>query len=244
MAEQLTFELADPPPATLETFVPGRNAEVVDVLARAARHEIGDGIVLWGAQGVGKTHLLSAVVAAARASGREAHGLADPSLVADIALGAGALVAVDCVDAADARAEAGLFTLYNALASCGGQLVCASRVPPARMSLRDDIRTRLGWGLVYEVVALADADKPDALRAYARARGFALSGEVVDYLLAHGRRDMGSLVHALTALDRHSLAMRRPITVPLIRDWLQAEMGLTPREQGPVGMSTAPPPER
>jgi chromosomal replication initiation ATPase DnaA len=58
MAEQLTFELADAPPPTLQTFVPGPNVEVVDVLARAARHEIGDGIVLWGAQGGGKTHLL------------------------------------------------------------------------------------------------------------------------------------------------------------------------------------------
>ena len=230
MAEQLTFELHDAPPATLETFVAGPNAEVVDVLARVARHEIGDGIVLWGAQGGGKTHLLLAVVAAARANGREAHCLVDPAHVDDLAIGAGALVAVDRVDTADARAEAGLFTLYNTLVARGGQLVVASRVPPARMSLRDDIRTRLGWGLVYEVLALADADKPEALRAFARARGFALSDEVVDYLLAHGRRDMGSLVHALTALDRHSLAMRRPITVPLIRDWLQTEMRLAQRE--------------
>jgi DnaA family protein len=84
----------------------------------------------------------------------------------------------------------------------------------------------LGWGLVYELIPLADADKPAALAAYARGRGFRLADEVIDYLLAHGRRDMGALVGALAALDRHSLANKRPITVPMLRAWLQQDIDL------------------
>jgi DnaA family protein len=60
-----------------------------------------------------------------------------------------------------------------------------------------------------------------ALAAYARERGFALGDDVIAYLLAHGRRDMRALVATLAALDRLSLAQKRPVTVPLVREWLQ-----------------------
>jgi len=69
-------------------------------------------------------------------------------------------------------------------------------------------------------------DKAAALAAYARERGFRLSDDVVRYLLAHGRRDMTSLVATLAALDGHSLATQRSITVPLLREWLQRDLGL------------------
>jgi DnaA family protein len=83
------------------------------------------------------------------------------------------------------------------------------------------LRTRLGWGLVYEVLALSDDDKPAAMAAFAEQRGFHLSADVIDYLLRHGRRDLPSLLATLAALDRASLSSRRPITVPLLKDWLR-----------------------
>jgi DnaA family protein len=55
------------------------------------------------------------------------------------------------------------------------------------------------------------------LRRYAQARGVKLPDDVIDYLLAHFPRDMASLLRAVTALDRESLATRRGITVPLVR---------------------------
>jgi DnaA family protein len=113
------------------------------------------------------------------------------------------------------------------LASVGGQWLAASHVPPMALPLRDDLRTRLALGLVLEIQPLADADKPAALAAYARERGFHLSDDVIVYLLAHGRRDMTSLVATLAALDRRSLAMKRNVTVPLLRDWLQRDLGLS-----------------
>ena len=139
------------------------------------------------------------------------------------------LVAVDRVEAADADAQARLFTLYNALRAAGGALLVAAGAAPATLPLRDDLRSRLGWGLVFEVLPLADDEKPAALVAWARLRGLTLSDDVVAYLLAHGRRDMASLLATLTALDRHSLATRRSITVPLVRDWLQRDIGFTAR---------------
>lgn len=220
--EQLVFELVEPEPPAFRTFVAGRNGEAIAALERAAAGALAEpGIVLWGPPGAGKSHLLSATVAAARAAGRPAWHCDSPAGLRREAPAPGTLVAVDDVGAADAEGQARLFTLYNVLRDRGGTLVTAAETPPARLPLRDDVRTRLAWGLVYEVVPLADAEKPAALAAYARSRGFALSDEVIVYLLSHGRRDMRTLVATLAALDRRSLAQKRPVTVPLLREWLQ-----------------------
>lgn len=221
MAEQLVFELVAPEAATFASFVAGRNAEAVAALERLSTGGGEAGVVVWGASGAGKSHLLAACVAAAARAGRAAHLVATPSLADPASADDRALVAVDDVDRADDAAAARLFTLYNALRERGGTLVASSTVPPARLALRDDLRTRLGWGLVFEIVPLADDEKAAALAAYARARGFALGDDVIDYLLAHGRRDMRALVATLAALDRRSLAQKRPVTVPLVREWLQ-----------------------
>jgi DnaA family protein len=223
--EQLIFELTTPEPPTFANFLPGPNREVVAALARVAGGEGAEtGLVLWGPPGVGKTHLLRATAAAAETR-RPVRFCADPNSLPSDPPVPSALVLVDAVDQADAEAQGRLFTLYNALKAAGGTLVAAAELPPARMPLRDDVRSRLGWGLVYEVLPLADEDKPAALATYARSRGFTLGDDVIAYLLAHGRRDMTSLVTTLAALDRHSLASKRPITTPLLREWMQRGLG-------------------
>lgn len=230
--EQLIFELATPEPPSFANFLPGPNREAVAALRKFAAGEAAEtGLVLWGPTGVGKTHLLHATADAA-AGKRPVQYCADPTaLPVDAPLPA-TLVLVDDVDRADAAMQGRLFTLYNNLKATGGSLIAAAALPPARMPLRDDVRSRLGWGLVYEVLPLADEDKPLALATYARSRGFALADDVVAYLLAHGRRDMTSLMATLAALDRHSLASKRPITTPLLKEWLQRGLGFSQAAPG------------
>jgi DnaA family protein len=235
--EQLVFELAPPEPPRLSNFLPGRNRELIAALTRFASGAGSDtGLLIWGASGAGKTHLLRAAIALAAERGVEAHFHGEPSAVdADPARTSGMLVAVDRIDEADAAAAARIFTLYNALKQGGGRIIAASRTPLAALPLREDLRTRLGWGLVYEALALADDEKPAALATYARQRGFDLSVEVIDYLLRHGRRDMASLLAALAALDRLSLAAKRPVTVPLLREWLQDTLDWETRSKSAPG---------
>lgn len=225
--EQLIFELATPEPPSFANFLPGQNREAIAVLAGFASGQAAEtGLVLWGPPGAGKTHLLLATAAAAQGV-RPVHVSAGPQMLPAEPPAPAALMLVDDVDGADADAQGRLFTLYNALKATGGSLIATAAVPPARMSLREDARSRLGWGLVFEVVPLADEDKPAALVTYARSRGFALSDDVIAYLLAHGRRDMPTLVATLAALDRYSLASKRAITMPLLKDWMQRGLGFS-----------------
>ena len=220
-----------------DNFLSGENAEVLAHLRRyAAGESISASVLLWGAPGSGRTHLLQASVAAARAAGRPAHsigheavGRADgrqvrPAGSETIPVEAepGALYALDDVDLLPPDAQGRVFTFYNACRAAGSQLLLAASVPAARLLVRDDLRTRIGAGLILEVRPLADRDKPAALAAYAREQGFDLGADVIGYLLTRGRRDMGALIANLRELDRYSQVLKRPVTVAMVRELLVA----------------------
>jgi DnaA family protein len=231
--EQLVFELAVPEPPSFANFLAGRNAELVDALSAFVTGGRDTGMLIWGGPGVGKTHLACAAVALAQEHGLGARLFAHPSEIDDDALASlrgstEQVIAIDGIDSADEAAAGRLFTLYNAIKERQARLIATSRMPLAALPLREDLRTRLGWGLVYELLALDDDAKPAALAVYAKGRGIVLSDEVIDYLLRHGRRDMPSLLATLAALDRQSLATKRPITVPLLKGWLQRELEWKP----------------
>ncbi|MDR0249701.1 MAG: DnaA regulatory inactivator Hda [Burkholderiales bacterium] len=180
------------------------------------------GLLLWGAPGSGKTHLLHAARALALASGFSVYTLSRNEILPPLPEWPAppALWIADDVDSAEDGLQSYLFTLYNALKENGGGLLVSASAPPARLALREDLRTRLGWGGIYEIVTLHDEDKLQALIAHADTRGLRLPAEIVAYLLKHSRRDMRSLVAVLDALDRYSLSLKRPLTLPLVREWL------------------------
>ncbi len=97
---------------------------------------------------------------------------------------------VDDVDSLLESQQQQLFVLMNEIRSGGtARFVAAGNAAPMHLDLRDDVRTRLAWGLVYQVHALSDEEKAQALSAHAASRGFGLSGDVVEYLLtSHATR--------------------------------------------------------
>ncbi|NEX60707.1 DnaA regulatory inactivator Hda [Noviherbaspirillum galbum] len=220
---QLLLDLGAAKPPTLDSFVAGQNGELLDLLARFAQRDggaPGDRIAyVWGESGAGKTHLLRAL-----AAGERSRYIAPDGPDNDFRYSpATSLYLVDDCERLSAERQVTVFNLYNQVRDQGGWLVAAGPLPPSRMALREDLRTRLGWGLIYQVHGLTDEDKIAALGRTAAARGLTLSPGVLPYLITHFRRDMQSLSAMLDALDKYSLETQRPITLPLLREVLQLD---------------------
>jgi DnaA family protein len=201
---------------TLDNFVAGRNIELLAALRQMLAATAGErGIYVWGETGSGRSHLLQAAVEGALASGQTA------AYACGEVPDAAQVVAVDDVEKLDDAGQVALFVLYNRLRESGGMLLVSGSQAPAFLQLRDDLRTRLGWGLVDQVLALSDAEKAQALQQHARARGLELPNEVTTYLLRHGRRDLPALLATLNALDEHCLRLKRVASVPLLKEVMQ-----------------------
>jgi len=219
-ARQLLLNLRDDPPPSLDNFIVGANVQALQALRTCAA---GRAMYLWGPPGVGRSHLLRAVASGPRAQYVDAMTAADVlhRLIRDEAM-AFTCVAVDDVHLLQAEAQAALFALYNRWrarvatpqAFC---LIAAGDRAPLALSLREDLRTRLGWDLVLRLQALSDHDRTQVLQTRAAQRDLALAPEIVQWLLTHHSRDMRHLCALMDALDRHSLQTLKPITLPLLK---------------------------
>ncbi len=199
--KQLLLDIKPAAPPTLQNFVVGRNAEAIASLEIAIKGQSPQFIYLWGESGSGKSHLLQACQAI------------------------GASV-VDNVHLLNNDAQIDLFNQYNQHKEAGEWMITAGLHAPTQMGLRDDVATRLAWGLVYQLQPLNDIEKATALKQHAFERGMKLPDEVVDYCLRYLRRDLPTLMATLDALDEWSLTMQKPITVPMLRKLLQLNLDL------------------
>jgi len=198
---QLPLEISRAAEPDFANFVPGANAEALVRVRELAHRALAERIVyLWGERGCGRSHLLRA---AARVN---------PDLII-----------ADDVEALDAGAAQALFVAINEAREGGPAVLAAGDKPPAQLALRADLKSRLAWGLVYQLAPLRDADKAQHLKALAAERGLLLSDDVVAYLLARLPRDLASLRAVMEVLDRYSLMRQRGITLPLVRQALAEE---------------------
>ncbi|MYN00712.1 DnaA regulatory inactivator Hda [Pseudoduganella sp. DS3] len=218
--KQLVLDLGAEPVCTLESFEVGRNAEVAALMRQFADRSSREHFAyLWGETGAGKSHLLKALASSDRARyispfSIETEFLYSPDV--DLYL-------LDDCEKLSPVAQIDAFALFNEIRANNAFMVSAGSVAPAVLPVREDLRTRMGWGLVYQIHGLTDDEKLATLTQMAEARGLTLSPGVLPYLLSHFQRDMVSLSSMLDSLDQYSLETKRPITLPLLREWLQEE---------------------
>lgn len=230
ISPQLPLGLSLRDEATFENFIPGANIEIRDLLKQAASgNKRYDVIYLCGNRGLGSSHLLQACCHHAYANGqssvylplRQSESL-DPQMLQG--LEALSLVCIDDIQAIAGQLvwEEALFHLYNRAMERGCQLIVAANALPKQIGLQlPDLVSRLAWGVVYQLHALADADKLAVLTMRASRRGMSLSDEVGKYLLTHCPRHMGTLMAVLDALDKATLAAQRRLTIPFVKEVLQ-----------------------
>jgi DnaA-homolog protein len=181
---------------------------------------------LWGPSSSGKTHLLRGVAHTLREQGAQV-GWLDASIhnlpMFDESWTA---VLMDDVHLYTAQQQHAAFNWFvNAMTPSTGQqrwVLAAGETPPSDLKLREDLRTRLGWGHVFALQVLSEPERRAVLRKEADARGVFLSDEVMDFMLNRFSRDLGSLMELLDAIDGYALQSKKSITVPLIKAMMDA----------------------
>ncbi|NCN97494.1 MAG: DnaA regulatory inactivator Hda [Rhodoferax sp.] len=220
--QQLVLDMGLPTGPTLANFCAGPNAAALAHLklwlgegSHALRSPVPT--YLWGGSGCGKTHLLKALRAALQQQG-DTVGWLDASVQMPPEFDERwACVLLDDVQAFDAGQQHAAFNWFVNAQTHQMAVIAAGSLPPADLKLRDDLRTRLGWGTVFALQALSEPERRAVLHQAAEVRGIALSDEVMDFMLTRFSRDLGSLMELLDLMDGYALQTQRAITIPLIK---------------------------
>lgn len=241
MNSQLALNLRLRDASSFENYLPARNSEAFAAL-RAACAAIARGepsperaLFFWGAPGCGRTHLLQAACRAVHESGRGAFyfSATDAAALVPAILEGAEHAELVCIDDIEHIArlpewERAAFALCERLRAANHMLVAAGTGAPPTIGIAlPDLVTRLGWGPVYQLELLNDAEKIEALRQRARHRGLEVSDDVARYVLARYPRDMVSLFALLDRIDVASLASQRRVTIPFLRG---LEEGVRPED--------------
>ena len=217
---QLIFDFAERGYPGFDKFLGTENAELVYVL----QHKHDPFIYVWGEEGAGKSHLLRAWVAQALDAGKKAVYIDAAATPLTEAAFEAEYLAIDQIEKLGNEEQALLFAVFNRFRNSGkGFLLLSSEHTPQQLIIREDLRTRMAYCLVYEVKPLTDQEKIDALVSMAAARQVTIDPEIFEYLLNHWQRDMDSLMQMLDTLDNYAVTMGKRITLPLLRQLLKQQ---------------------
>lgn len=176
---------------------------------------------LWGHEGSGKTHLLKAVQTTLCQQGATS-GWLDASMLNPPEFNEGwSAVLLDDVHLYTAQQQQAAFNWFVNAQTHQRGVLAAGALPPAQLRMRDDLRTRLGWGHVYQLHLLGENERRAVLRRQADARGVFLGDDVIDFVLSRFSRDLGSLMELLELIDRYALQTQRAITIPMIKSMME-----------------------
>ena len=224
--KQIALDIGVSVGPSLGNFHPGHNAAALAHLElwMAGRTRSPVPTFLWGDNGSGKTHLLRAVADHIRNQGSRV-GWMDKTTVQPPEFNPEwEVLLLDDVQFFSAVQQHMAFNWFVNAATPGAArqpwVLAAGSLPPQDLPLREDLRTRLGWGHVFHLQLLDDDQRREVLLKHAQALGMHLGKDLLDYLLSRFSRDLGHLIHLLEQLDNYALQTQRPLTIPLLRAML------------------------
>jgi DnaA-homolog protein len=226
--KQLTLDLCLKDDANIANFFIGANKQLIDMLGCFHDNKEVSFIYLWGANGTGKSHLLSALCQLFGEHNKlsvylplEEEYQLKPQILDEMENFD--LLCIDDLDliAGDLFWEERIFHCFNKIMENGKKIVITANTTPhfLAMVLRD-LQSRLTGGLIFELKPLTDADKIASLKLRANLRGLELNDAVANFLLSHYARDTKNLFKTLETLDKEALAAQRKITIPFVKNVL------------------------
>ncbi len=231
MAEQLPVNFEFRANQTFDDFYPGSNQEILAQLKKTVAGTGEQLIFIWGEKGHGKSHLLQACCQEAFNQGVSAFYLdLSDSVTTDLELFAGLedfeLVCLDNIDSLAGRRdwELALFNFFNQHRDQNHRLILSATCAPNSLSFTlPDLKTRINWGLSLKIQPLDDNDKIAALTHKAQQMGLEIAPQVARFLLTHYDRNLPSLWLILDKLDWASLAAKRKLTIPFLKQILEQQ---------------------
>jgi len=193
--EQLLLNIHFSLEKSLENFVIGNNYETISTIKKFLNDTNIQFLYLWGVEGSGKSHLSEIVKK-------------------------NNILVIEDIETKNNIAQIEAFNLFNDCKEKNKKLFITGANSPNNMGLRNDLASRLSWGLVYQIKALTDSEKKLALLNHARQKGMSLNIKVIEYCMRYLKRDLHYLIATLDALDNWSLKTKRLITIPLLKKLL------------------------
>ncbi len=224
MQNQLPLSFQAPENAVFDNFVLGDNQQLIHSLENEAEQLL----FIWGETGSGKSHLLQAITSQYLSNESSALYIPlklDDELPPELLDGLEVMDLV-CLDdvhkvMGDRKWEEALFHFFNRIRENNGRLILAAENNAVNLNINlPDLKSRLTWGLTYQVKLLCDDDKITVLKLRAHQRGFKMTDDIAQYLLNRATRNMSELIKLLDKLDYESLAEQRKVTIPFIKQYL------------------------
>jgi len=223
---QIPFQFENNQQHNIASYLSGENETLLQLLKSIASAESVHSLYLWGLQGTGKSHLLQAV--SKQANEIDLHvayiplkQLNDISVEILHDLGDLDIVCIDDLECVVGHSEwqQGLTWLYNELRDNRHSIVMSANISPTNIPLEvDDLKSRLSWDQVYQIKPPNDELKIQILKQKARHRSFELSDEVIEFIIRRVDRDLSTLMSILDKIDHASLAAKRKITIPFVKE--------------------------
>lgn len=230
MGVQIPLQFEFPSDQTFNDYYAGENREIVDHLQRFITEPESGLIYLWGGQGLGKSHLLQACGQMAQRNkirsfflSLSQHGIPDPSILEGLEG-----IEMVCIDDLDRIAgnepwEHAFFSFFNRFRDQGHRLLVSAPAPASELPIRlPDLKTRLSWGLTLKLKPLTEQERVSALSYKARRTGLEIPPQVGRFLLTHYSRDLPSLWALLEKIDHETLAAKRKLTIPFLKQILKS----------------------
>ncbi|HTJ63407.1 MAG TPA: DnaA/Hda family protein [Alphaproteobacteria bacterium] len=222
MPEQLTLPLEHRVARGVEDFlVTPANRRAVEWIDRWPDWPF-TALVIVGPAASGKTHLAALWKARAEAA---AVRLDDSDIEQAATIAASRSILIDDCDitTGGAGGQRALLQLYNLVRAAGRQMLLTASAPPTAWGIGlADLSSRLNSAMVVNI------DSPDdvilsaiAMKGFAD-RQIAVDQSVIAYVVSRSERSFAGIARTVQALDEAAWAGKRPITIALARDVLNA----------------------
>lgn len=225
---QLPLTLRYPPDQRLETYLHAP-AGLIAQLQTLALGDNQQRMLLVGVSGSGKTHLAIAVCAAAHLLGRPVIYLPIQAALGQMQAALDALeqdhqlIVLDGLEqlAGSLADETALFHFHNRVNSAKTALLYTARMQPDYLGLTlPDLRSRLGQCARHLLPVLDDDGRLAVLQERALRRGLQVAPAAYQWLMERYQRDLSALAMILDQLNHASLAAKKPVTIPFLRQFL------------------------